>query len=318
LYSTVVKSFRSFAVTAAALAFLLAILGSWVRINGAGMTCPDWPLCHGALVPSLQGGVILEWSHRLVALVEGLVLIGAIITGWQARRVIAGVTPVLAVLGVIFAVQVGLGGLTVMLSNSPPSVVWHWGVAMALLADLTVLATLSVMRPAHMPRISAAAGALSVAAIGAFVTMAAGSFVSSSGAGLACPVFPGCADHFWGIGPLQVAQMMHRACAFTFALVAIFATALAATRSPRARAAAIAGLSLVCLQIALGIANIAWQMPIAMREAHAANAILTFIVYVIAATMAAVAASAALAPKHIPTVRGEVQGTISRVGGMHR
>ena len=33
-----------------------------------GMTCPDWPLCQGEVVPVLDGGVVLEWSHRMVAL----------------------------------------------------------------------------------------------------------------------------------------------------------------------------------------------------------------------------------------------------------
>ncbi|MBD5656989.1 MAG: COX15/CtaA family protein, partial [Candidatus Eremiobacteraeota bacterium] len=61
------KLFRGFAVASALLAFAIAVLGSWVRINNAGLTCPDWPLCHGQLVPALNGGVVLEWSHRLVA-----------------------------------------------------------------------------------------------------------------------------------------------------------------------------------------------------------------------------------------------------------
>ena len=83
---TLVRMFRAFSLAAAIAAFALAVLGSWIRINGAGMTCPDWPLCHGAVVPVLDGGVILEWSHRMVALLEGVLLLGAIVAGWRARR----------------------------------------------------------------------------------------------------------------------------------------------------------------------------------------------------------------------------------------
>jgi len=133
-----VKVFRGFAVAAAVLAFAIAVLGSWVRINGAGLTCPDWPLCHGALVPSLEGGVILEWSHRLIAFIESFVVLGAIVTGWRVRREIAGVSGTLAALGVVFLVQVGLGGATVLLSNSPPSVALHWGTGMALAAKVFI------------------------------------------------------------------------------------------------------------------------------------------------------------------------------------
>jgi len=52
--------FRAFSWSAAIAAFALAVLGRWIRINGAGMTCPDWPLCHGLIVPPLDAGVLLE------------------------------------------------------------------------------------------------------------------------------------------------------------------------------------------------------------------------------------------------------------------
>src|SRR3978361_673950 len=102
--------FRAFSLSAAVAALLVAVLGSWVRINGAGMSCPDWPLCHGALVPSLAGGVVFWWAHRLVALIEGFVVLAALWTGWRARTSIAGVRPVLGFIGAVFVVQVALGG----------------------------------------------------------------------------------------------------------------------------------------------------------------------------------------------------------------
>jgi heme A synthase len=289
-----VKLFRGFALAGALLAFALAVLGSWVRINNAGLTCPDWPLCHGSLVPSLQGGVVLEWSHRFIALVEGFVVLGAIVTGLRERKKIAGVTPALAALGAVFACQVLLGGATVLLANSPLSVMLHWGMGMAFLGTLTVLAVLAVLAPAPAGARSAAvqgespAPVLAVAAGLAFITMCAGAYVSSSYAGLACPTVPACNGTLFGTDPAQLAQMLHRLAAFTFAGVAAFA-AFAAVRSASRRVAAFAvgGLALVCLQIGLGVANVVWQLPLGLREAHAANAGATFIAFVIAAVLAA-------------------------------
>ncbi len=288
------KVFRGFAVAAAALAFAIAVLGSWVRINGAGLTCPDWPLCHGALVPSLEGGVILEWSHRLIAFIESFVVLGAIVTGWRVRRAIAGVSATLAALGVVFLVQVGLGGATVLLSNSPPSVALHWGTGMALLATLTVLAVLSIVAPSPersrtLFRGDAATGTLAVVALVAFVTMCVGAYVSSSQAGLACATVPTCDGTLFGSTAPQFVQMLHRLFAFACALLAFFAAAVAvATRAGRTvRGFAFAGCALIVVQIGLGIGNVLWRLPIDLREAHAANAAATFITFTLAATLAA-------------------------------
>ncbi|MCB0366060.1 MAG: COX15/CtaA family protein [Bdellovibrionaceae bacterium] len=43
------------------------ILGGLVSANYAGMACPTFPLCHGRLVPTLQGLVGLQVMHRLGA-----------------------------------------------------------------------------------------------------------------------------------------------------------------------------------------------------------------------------------------------------------
>ena len=291
------KLFRALAVSCAALAFVIAILGSWVRINGAGLTCPDWPLCHGRLIPALEGGVVLEWLHRLVALLEGIVLAATIVTGWRVRRSVAGVPLALLALAGIFVVQVLLGGATVQLSNSPISVTLHWAMGMALLATLTVLALLAIVAPAPGTRLASdgPAPALALAAGFAFVTMCLGAFVSSSHAGLACSSVPLCNGTVFGNDAAQLAQMLHRLGAAVFAAVAAFAAFAARGSSARVRAFAFGGLALVALQVLLGSLNVVWQLPLALREAHAANAAATFVAFVVAAGLAALEPSFARA-----------------------
>ena len=203
------------AAAAASLAVALAVLGSWVRINGAGMTCPDWPLCRGALVPQLIGGVVLEWTHRAIALTVGFVIVAAFVAGWRVRRDVAGTVPTLFALVAIFLLQVIVGGITIHESNSPRSVALHWGVAMALLAVLVFLALLAFIAPrpgSGLPAVrpGAPVAVLGFAAVLAYVTMCIGSYVSSSGAGLACATFPACDVTGAGLGPPQLVQMAHR------------------------------------------------------------------------------------------------------------
>jgi heme A synthase len=304
--------FRAFALAAAAAAFLVAVLGSWVRINGAGMACPDWPLCHHALVPLLDGAVVLEWSHRLLAVLDALLVVGALWTGWQARNRVAGVVPVLIFVSAVFALQVALGGLTVALSNSPWSVVVHWGTAMLLLGGLTALALLAVVEPQRLEfRHSALGGVLTACAGLAFVTMLAGSYVSSSGAGLACTTLPACDGGSWtGTLPGQLAQMVHRLIAATFFLVAtIAAYGAVAGGTPRVRAAALAGYALVLVQVGLGMANVAWSLPLVLREAHAATACATFLAFVAALTFAAVDGTVPLAQTRFARARLPAEGS---------
>ena len=54
------------------------------------------------------------------------------------------------------------------------------------------------------------------------------------------------------------------------------------------RVATLFGYALVVLQVMLGFANVAWRLPMLLREAHAANACLTFLAFVGALMFAAI------------------------------
>src|SRR2546430_8947921 len=62
----------------AAATYLLIVLGAIVRITSSGMGCGDhWPLCHGRLFPPLDElGTLIEWTHRLVAAVVSVLVVG--------------------------------------------------------------------------------------------------------------------------------------------------------------------------------------------------------------------------------------------------
>ena len=291
--------FRIFALAAALAAFSAAALGSWIRINQAGMTCPDWPLCNGAIVPALGGGVVLEWGHRMIVAFESVLMVAALVAAWQQRKRIAGIGRTAAFIVSAYCVQVILGAATVALSNSPWSVVWHWGAAMAFLAGLSVLVILAFVEPARKAAPVVQNGLyplIAACAAVAFVTMCAGAYVSSSGAGLACLSLPYCNGTLFGQTPAQLAQMVHRLFAglfLVFATVAVYRVAVGAPL--RVRAATLTGYTLIVAQIFLGFANVAYLLPPALRELHAANAGLTFIAFVCAFAFARIDGTVAIA-----------------------
>lgn len=289
------KSVWRLALATNAVALTTIVLGSWTRINGAGLTCPDWPLCQGRLLPSLSNGTLFEWLHRLCAFAVAPLVMMLLVSAWRKRERSPFLAPAIAFISALFAVQVVLGAATVRLANAPLSVVLHWGTAMAFIAAVSALAifdaasgdtpmTSSVSRTAI-----ALIGVLGTTSVVAFVTMCIGAYVSSSGAGLACLSIPECAGNVVVHSQGQYVQMLHRLAAAVTLLCATgsFAFAWARATSLRVRGAVSAGLGLVGVQVLLGLLNVALRLPNDLREAHAVNAALVFVAFIVATSFAA-------------------------------
>lgn len=126
---------------ATATLFLMA-LGSTTRVMNAGLSCPDWPLCYGELVPRQQMNlqVFLEWFHRLVASGLGLLVILLTSLTWWYRRSLPAWLPWAATLALgLVIIQGLLGGLTVTQLLRFDIVTAHLGTG--LLFFSTLLAT---------------------------------------------------------------------------------------------------------------------------------------------------------------------------------
>ncbi|HEV2440827.1 MAG TPA: heme o synthase [bacterium] len=325
--SASIRLFRAFAVTTAVAAYLLVLLGGLVRITGAGLACPDWPLCHGRLVPPLEGLVLIEYGHRLLAAsVSALVLVTAVLA-WRARRKVPGAGRLALAVLLLVAVQIVLGGLTVKWRLTPGLVATHLGVAMLFLAGLLAQAV-NALRPAGHHEINAGAPApegfrrLALAATAAtFVMMLIGGYVGSSGAALACPSLPFCRGGLVLLPPDAPSQihMLHRLWALVVAALVIWtASAAARLRIRRLAVAAHLALLLVALQIAAGALNVVTRLAPAVQGVHLALAAALFAALVVltaltrpaperalaAAGIAPAAVGAARRGRPMPTIAG--------------
>lgn len=288
---------RRLALIADLVALAVVLLGSWTRINAAGLTCPDWPMCRHSLIPAMSGGTLWEWTHRLLAFLLLPLIVAVALGVWRARERSPFLVPLGTLIVALFLTQVALGAATVDLDNTPFSVVLHWGTAMALIASLLALAIFAeegepLLRNTRLGYV------LAFTTLAAFVTMCVGAYVSSSGAGLACLSLPGCAGNVVVYTNGQLVQMLHRVLAGCTLLLATISFSLVwiGRASQRERLATSAGAALVFVQVLLGLLNVALRLPSDLRELHAGNAALVFLAFVAASSFSLLDASHNMVP----------------------
>ncbi|KGF72361.1 cytochrome C oxidase subunit I [Neosynechococcus sphagnicola sy1] len=129
-------------IMAAATLFLMA-LGSATRVMNAGLSCPDWPLCYGQLLPQQQMNlqVFLEWFHRLIASSMGFLAIALFGVSWWQRQQLPRWLPGASslVLGLV-VFQGILGGLTVTELLRFDIVTAHLGTGLLFFVTLVAIA----------------------------------------------------------------------------------------------------------------------------------------------------------------------------------
>lgn len=113
----------------------LVVIGGATRVMEAGLACPDWPLCYGALLPGRQMNlqVFLEWFHRLDAFLVGLALLTLLALSLWGRSRLPAWLPWLCLLAVgLVGVQGLLGALTVTGLLASSTVTAHLATALVL------------------------------------------------------------------------------------------------------------------------------------------------------------------------------------------
>ncbi len=277
---------RDFAVTArlatatATLMFLLIVVGSVVRTTGSGLACPDWPLCHGRLIPPFQFNILIEWFHRLLALVVGLGLLGTalwVAVHGQTRARLGG----LALLSIaLYFTQALLGALTVWKLLDPNVVSGHLAVALLLFATLLTLGLIARHEarpePAGPARPAGLLPLQGVATAAIWAQAVLGGMVSTNHASLVCPDWPTCNGEWlppmFGLVGLQ---MGHRFGAYALAaLLAIVAWRSRTAPDEQVRRIGPLLFGLVLLQGVIGVANILLGVPVWVSALHLADATL--------------------------------------------
>ncbi len=198
-------------LAAVCLTFVVVVIGAYVRLQDAGLGCPDWPGCYGHLVgvpgdaaeiqraeqvfpqrPVETHKAWKEMFHRYIAGTLGLLLCAIALTAWRSRRSLKQSPWLATAIVAVVALQAALGMWTVTMLLKPVIVTLH------LLGGMTTLALLTWLALRQMSFASPGADAVRLRAWAAIALLilacqiALGGWVSTNYAALVCRDFPTC------------------------------------------------------------------------------------------------------------------------------
>jgi len=216
--------FRKITLFSVVLALIVIVAGSYVRLSGAGVGCPDWPGCYGQAIVSEQADfkahaaeafpgqtpdiekASKEMSHRYLAATLGVTVLLLALLSWREQQ--SRLAVVTAALGLVILVglQAALGMWTVKLHVMPIVVTGHLLLGMMtfwllfwLYLRVNPKASLLTVRSNGLALFARAAmGVL-------FLETVSGGWVSANDAALACSGFPQCNGSWWPKADYQTA-----------------------------------------------------------------------------------------------------------------
>lgn len=278
------------------LALLTMILGPYVRAENAGLSCPDWPLCFGHVVPPYEYRVYLEFIHRVFAgaLLGPLFLVWLFLS-WMDRNLRSKFGWWTLLAAVVLAMQIFLGRQTVTMRLDAYIVKSHLLNALILLGILLLVWRQSkvwmITGKLQKEPVTPAVLMQRILIVALLVQIYLGGRVSANEAGLACTTFPACytvedpqtgqsdSVYFPPMTGHTEIHITHRLGGYALLLYVAFLAYMGRGTFLFRRNAWI--LALLILQILLGALNVVYHLPVPVTVLHSTMAMALFILAVI-------------------------------------
>jgi len=265
-----------------ALFFLLLVWGNLVAGMKAGLACPDWPLCHGRVLPPFRLDVWMEFTHRVIAAVATLFLLLLSWKRFAAYRGLAKAVPLTAV--ALVGIEILLGGVVVLLELPVQLTTIHFMTGLAVFLLVSYMALFDGEATPARFSLRGHAGLFFGMGLVLFFQAALGAYVRHADAGLACTDFPTCGGSWFPTmtGGAILAHYSHRLAAALVVLTIgiICAACFLDPAMTRHRKATLALFLLALGQIAVGAFVVLSGLYFAATGLHLAVALCMILVLI--------------------------------------
>ena len=267
-------------------AMTAVVMGGVVRVTGSGLGCPDWPLCHGSVIPPWELSPWLEYTHRLSAAVSGIFTFIMTITAFKLYGRLNIYTYLVLLASILLMIQAILGAYTVLSELRPIIALIHTAVGTSLIGVLTIIAAIT-LKPTWIQQGVSVNSQLhrfkylmAVLGVATFILIISGAYVTrTEGAPLACVGMPFCGISIGNMVEIQWIHMIHRSIGLAVGILMCVILVRSISMQHASIMAAICLMTtLLAIQIGLGIGNVMLGLPMAVRAMHLVTGMMFFTV----------------------------------------
>jgi heme a synthase len=266
------------------LTYLLIVFGGYVASSKSGMGCgPEWPLCNGEIVPALHGETLIEFTHRVIGAILGIVSF-VLFTKILRTEVSPSVRTVGYWMLVLLIIQILLGAI-VVLKDLPTSIIAsHLIIAMFFLASLIWIwrraeekADIQTYPSDRSDQQKKRKRHFNIVLVLLLLIFGFGVYVKHESLGMICGSFQ-CGNSFLPMTGPEIIQTIHRGLAFFSALYIFFLVFLSFKMGweGKLQNRLIYSAITVLIQVVLGVLTIISYIDISWAMIHLAAGTLLF------------------------------------------